>query len=136
MQHDSVTQLERKVDSLARLGRNTMRQEAGVHKAISGRRRRGANIAPGMGQLRPPARVARMGDVFLLAEGGGRKSARHPPLKNSPVTLRHCAVEVSRIVVENEGIVRQRRGGEKSASGLAPTLWDTSAKQATDAIRA
>lgn len=77
-----------------------------------------------------------MGDVFLLAEGGGRKSARHPPLKNSPVTLRHCAVEVSRIVVENAGIVRQRRGGEKSASGLAPTLWDTSAKQATDAIRA
>ena len=88
MQHDSVAQFEPEVDPLGRIGRDTMRQDAGVHKARSDRRRRCASIARGMSQLRPPARVARMGDAFPLAEGSGRESAGGLPFKNPPPFLR------------------------------------------------
>ena len=88
MQHDSVAQFEPEVDPLGRIGRDTMRQDAGVHKARSDRRRRCASIARGMSQLRPPARVARMGDAFPLAEGSDRESAGGLPFKNPPPFLR------------------------------------------------
>ena len=68
MQHDPVAQFESEVDALGRISRGMLRQHAGVDKAHSRGRKRGAGIARGVGQLRPPALVTRFGDAFPLAE--------------------------------------------------------------------